>query len=349
MKDIDLQIKEAFIKNNDNIEIPVEYKQMINNTLENLPSKTNRKHSKIFNFIIGLIATIFSITGVCFATSAISEHIKQNINQGKISSNDYNQILNSGLDWDNDYENGFYFKMIENLENYQKYKNALNNLPDMSKEDFDNNFILIISSSFRRDPGQANLIIKDISSTEDTTNITLKQLENIEDYTKYNNDIIYAISSKENLKQNRKITIENFTITIPNMKPIKELPIDYTVEGAIKDGCIVAENGILKSNNIDKLDNLINLSYLDNENYVRIYNKVSDKIQIFDIMWIEGIYYLNWTTINNPEQGLQYHSFETLNKDEFELPENKTIIYGGFNKDFYSDDSTGFCILIIYE
>ena len=51
MKDIDLQIKEAFIKNNDNIEIPVEYKQMINNTLENLPSKTNRKHSKIFNLL----------------------------------------------------------------------------------------------------------------------------------------------------------------------------------------------------------------------------------------------------------------------------------------------------------
>ena len=178
MKDIDLQIKEAFIKNNDNIEIPVEYKQMINNTLENLPSKTNRKHSKIFNFIIGLIATIFSITGVCFATSAISEHIKQNINQGKISQDELNydytrELLNSGLNWEVQ-DDSFYYKVLTDIESYTKYKEIIKELPDEKQINFENSFIIVIYSlDYRGSDDENNLIINNITFNEKTTYISL--------------------------------------------------------------------------------------------------------------------------------------------------------------------------------
>lgn len=350
MKDIDLQIKEAFTKQNNNIEIPVEYKQMINNTLENLPSKTNRKHSKIFNFIIGLIATIFSITGVCFATSAISEHIKQNINQGKISNNELNyeqtrKLLNNNLEWEN--QNDFYFKSLTNSEDYAKYKEIIEELPEINKIDFNNNSVIVIYTlAYRKSADENNLIIDEITSNEETTYINLKPSNDAPSY----NNIIYAIIEKNLLKPNIEIQLNksNVDVVLPNLKPLSELDSSYDMDTAIKDGAVVVyydyDHGILKSNNLDKLDKLVNVNYSElkifktptKDDYIRIYEATPEGYaRIYDIIGLNGIYYMNWTGIsyNSSEELVDntifYECFEGILKQErIHYDEGKNYKYG---------------------
>lgn len=348
MDNLEYKIKNTLTED---INIPLRYNEMVCRTLNKINKKKNNIKEKALKFIISIITTIIGMSGVCFAISGIYNNI---IKQGKtfssglgeVTNNTTDSLLSSDMEWDKN--NAFYFKTIENIEEYSKYKSAVNELPNMVETDFETNFLLIITSIFPRNPDEKNLIVADISSNEETTFIKLKQEENA-DVTNFNN-IIYAILPKEELKPNIKIEIDHFNIHLPGYEDINNLPQDYTIDNAIKDGCLVLEKGILKSNNISTLDNLINASQNNEKNYIRIYDKVSNnEIQIIDIIYKEGLYYMNSSTISNMEREISFNSFETLSKGEIEENGNKMTIYSGMTKLYKSEESQGIPIVFINE
>ena len=65
--------------------------------------------------------------------------------------------------------------------------------------------------------------------------------------------------------------------------PIEKLPRDYTEDDAIKDGCLVIEQGIIQ--NIDVLDNFVDSfkNYYDTGIFLRIYLEDDNGITIMDV------------------------------------------------------------------
>ena len=212
----------------------------------------------------------------------------------------------------------------------------------MGKDDFENNCLLIVTSTLPRNPDERNLKIVDINANDETTFITLNQMDNSNN--NQINNIIYSIIPKELLRENIKLIIQHFNIYLPEFESINNLPTNYSIDDAIKDGCIVVEKSILKSNNLNLLNNLINATNEDKESYVRIYNKVADdEIKIIDIIYKDGLYYMNSCNISSLDRKIQYYSFETISKGSTD----NMIVYSGMTRLYDSQIRQGKSIVIL--
>lgn len=348
MSKIEKLIKESL---SEDILIPLKYDKMIYNTLDNINHYKTSLKDKIFKIIIGILTTILSMTGICFAVFETYNYILE-IQQGKTVSNGLGDIdevtreslLNNDMKWDK--ENAFYYKIIKNIEDYTKYKNKIEYLPHMQNEDFESESLLIMTSIFPRNPDENNLEIINITDNEDTTFIKLDQSENIkkEDF----NNVIYAIIPNKQLKENIEIEIEHFNIHLPGYENIQKIPTEYNIESAIKDGCLVLEKSKIKSNNIYSLDKLMNKP--NDNDCIRIYDKVSDDvISIIDIIYKDGLYYMNTCNISNPKREIEYNSFETIQRGELQENGSKMTIYSGMTQIYNSRFSQGIPIIIFSE
>lgn len=210
-------------------------KHCYKNTEYKLATKT------AFSFIFTMIITL----GVVYAGVFTYNNIVQKQTNTDFSANsdydDYNQ--------DMIYTNGLYYKKVINYNEYLVCKNRWNNLVEMSKEDFKNNFMIIIAGE---NYSTINLNIYEITANNDTTYIKLKKVES---------DTINTVVSTKipNELYRENISIEN-TPEIPDVlkyKDIKDLPKNYSVDEAIKDGCFVIKNNKLISNNQELMNKFV--------------------------------------------------------------------------------------------
>ena len=190
-------------------------------------------------FLVVILLTV----GMVYAGIATYNFIQTTTNTDfkKNSDYDYNQDMTC--------QNGIYYKKITNYDDYIICKNRWDDIVDMSQEDFNENFIIIIAGE---NYSTINLNIYEITADDNTTYIKLKKVE-----SDTINTVVSAKISNDLYREN--ISIEN-TPEIPNVSEhqnIEDLPQDYSKEQAIKDGCFVIENNKLISNNQELMDKFV--------------------------------------------------------------------------------------------
>jgi hypothetical protein len=215
-------------------------------------------------------------------------------------------------------------------------------LPNIEEINFDENFVVIIANENIRQMHEKDLTISDIVADDTTTHIIMKQKEN----PNYDNDnnIWYAIVDKSQLRDNADVEIEQHNISSEEFTKLEDLSYDYSKEEAIKDGCIVTENNKVISNNLELLDKFIEKTKNGETNFIRIYQKYNDEVQITDINFENGIYYVCTDVTRKKEQRedkYYYNSYTSLEKKE---GNSFLIQYSFINKD---NPSNGYPLLII--
>ena len=316
MIDIDNILENAkYIKES----IPDAIDDKINYTLKYKCVRKNKKSLKnIMQMITYLITFFIAGTGIVFASTQIyKQYIKK---QDEMQSSKlyelgdgitYNEIdlRLTDMTWNNEY--GLYFKAITNAENYEIYKVRIQELPDIQDINFNENFLLIITIEKIDEPHKKDLEIYDISTSENETQIVLKQKEN-PNYDD-NSNIYYAIIDKTLLKEKIDIKIQYPTISSEKFIDIEQIPKDYSTESAIKDGCIVIEKNKLLSNNINLLDNFVENA--DTNDFLRVYIKDEDgEIIIKDVKCINNIYYEKVVKLDDLTENISFNSYKDLHK-----------------------------------
>ena len=282
------------------------------------------KNNKVIKLLSIIILVSVCMSGVVFAGVVIyNQFIKQQdeVNsRGLFDTGDgittyETDLMANDMVWDS--EPRLYHKIITNMDDYSKYKSRVSQLPDMTENDFNESFLVIIANENIRQLHEQDLTIYNVLADETTIHITMKQKEN----PNYNNDnnIWYAIVDKSQLRDNVDVKIEQHNISSEQFVKLENLPKDYTIEQAVNDGCIVTENNKLVSNNLEVLDSFIEKTKNGERSFVRIYIKYKEEITIIDLLFENGIYYecTDSTRINTTKDiKYYYNSFTSIEKNE---------------------------------
>ena len=165
--------------------------------------------------------------------------------------------------------------------------------------------------------------ISNVYADETTTNIIMKQKENpnMNDTT----NVWYAIVDNSQLKDNVKITIEHKKFNNENVIEISKLPLDYSVNTAIEDGCFTLKNNKVVSSNEKQIDEFIEKTEKGERSFVRIYSNYDGDITITDVNFEDGIYYVDR---GSPNCEKKYHNtYKRLEKKEAQNGNYKDIVY----------------------
>lgn len=284
--------------------IPQQIEHRINYTL-----KTKQKNEiyykirKLVTTTITIMLVILGTSGLVYGLTTAYEYFTQKT-----------AVSNYGYDYkeDMEYMNRFYYKKINNFNDYLKYKEKMSNLIEMTEEDFKDNFLLIIIST---SPYMPSIYVSNIETAD---------------------NILYVEIDRDNEKERQKeilsVKISNELdrehINIDRMKkipksddyvPLEELPKDYSKEQAILDNCVVIHNSEVNSDNKLRIEEFVENTRNNKEDFiriVRIQDKIDYSMSIFDIQYIDNEYrvYLDQTRCNNEE--IQDYIYNTYSKIE---------------------------------
>ncbi len=298
----------------------------------------------IFKMVAAIIITFIGMTSIVVAgVNVYDEYIKK---KGETDTEEF-FITETGrfsTDFSNDMifvkETGLYYKIITNMMDYSSYKIKLQELPEMTEEDFKENFLIILANWGTRQPDESDLTISEIKADERTTYVTLRQKEK-PNYDK-TSMIIYAECHKSLLREKIEISIEKSNLQNPNFVNLESLPNDYSIEEALKDGCFVEENNRVLSKDKYAIDELIENSKKGVESCVRIYSKFNNYVRIIDLEFKNGIFIANGFTSEN--KNIYTKSFRYLTKSYY-----KNDIYTYGYNDIDSSDGAGILLEIYLD
>lgn len=316
--------------------------------LSQIMEDRNKNTSKFFDFlkiIATTIITLLGTTGIVFAGVQIyNEYIKR---KEEIASNEL-YLTEEGLfshdfaeNMTYDESSNLYYKIIDNIKEYNKYKNIVSELPEMFEEDFTNNYLIIVGNWGARNPHEADLMISKIDANEETTYIILKPKEN----PNYDKSVItlYAVVDNQSLRKNIKLIVENTEKMQENYLNLQQLQNNYSIEDALRDGCLVVKDYQIISENKNSLEELIENSKNNIESFIRIYSCNNNKARIIDLQYKDNIF---MAQVRSPENSDVYEfSFKYLTKKQ--LSRSNTYEYGYNNVDRSKD--AGYLLKICYD
>ena len=286
--------------------------------------------NKVLKVIIVILCITVSLTGITFAGVTIyNTFIKK---QDKIETRglfddgrgytDYEtDLMANDMTWQDDVR--LYYRTITNSNDYEKYKSRIPTFPEVSEINFDENFIVIIANENYRDYDEIDMEISNVYADETTTNIIMKQKENpnMNDTT----NVWYAIVDNSQLKNNVKITIEHKNFNNENVIEISKLPLNYSVNTAIEDGCFVLKNNKVVSSDEKQIDNFIQKTKKGESSFIRVYSNYEGEITITDVNFEDGIYYTNTIVLGTEKK---YHNtYKNLKRKEVRNGNYKDIEY----------------------
>ena len=258
--------------------------------------------NKISKVCVILICSIVLLTGIAYAGVVIyNEFIKK---QDEVQSRGLFDLgdgittyeidlMQNDMTWND--KSRLYHRLISNSADYEKYKSRVSELPDVTEINFDESFVVIIANENIRQMHEKDLTIYNVTADDNTTHIIMKQKEN-PNYDNENN-IWYAVIDKSLLRENADVTIEYKEIDTNGFTKVEELPKDYSVEQAIKDGCVVTENHKIISNNVDLLNKFVEDTEIGKKSFIRTYITGGDNQKeytyIQDVEYVNGIYYVS--------------------------------------------------------
>ena len=286
--------------------------------------------NKILKVVIVILCITVSLTGITFAGVTIyNTFIK---NQDKMETRglfddgrgyiDYEtNLMTNDMTWQDDVR--LYYRTITNSNDYEKYKSRIATFPEVSEINFDENFIVIIANENYRGFDEIDMEISNVYADETTTNIIMKQKENpnMNDTT----NVWYAIVDNSQLKDNVKITIEHKKFDNENVIEISKLPLDYSVDTAIEDGCFTLKNNKVVSSNEKQLDEFIEKTEKGERSFVRVYSNYDGNITITDVNFEDGIYYAD-RGCPNCEKNYR-NTYKKIEKKEAQNGNYKDIVY----------------------
>lgn len=286
--------------------------------------------NKVLKIVIVILCITVSLTGITFAGVTIyNTFIKK---QDKIETRglfddgrgytDYEtDLMANDMTWQDDVR--LYYRTITNFNDYEKYKSRIPTFPEVSEINFDENFIVIIANENYRDYDEIDMEISNVYSDETTTNIIMNQKENpnMNDTT----NVWYAIVDNSQLKNNVKITIEHKNFNNENVIEISKLPLNYSVNTAIEDGCFVLKNNKVVSSDEKQIDNFIEKTKKGESSFIRVYSNYEGEITITDVNFEDGIYYTNTIVLGTEKK---YHNtYKNLKREEVRNGNYKDIEY----------------------
>lgn len=273
--------------------------------------------NKIFKIISTAILTLLGTTSLVFASTKIyNEYIKA---QNKLQSTLIWQNGSGISDYETDLAqndmirsetSNLYHKIITNMEDYNRYKSRINELPEMSKDSFNENFLVIVASINYMELRDRDLTIVDVFADEATMHIILKQKEN-PDYNNCDN-IWYAIVDNSQLRDNVETEIDYEQIKKPDVVSLSDLPNEYSIEEAIKDGCVVEDKNMVLSDDVEAIDKFITKTETSENAFIRIYSKYNNTVRIVDVEYKDKMFILNWRTLGNEE--INVHAYKYVMK-----------------------------------
>lgn len=340
---IDIKIKNALSKN---IEEPYTYELLIKKALY---TQNKMTLYQIIKTIVTIILSLLLGTGTVFAGYTIyDKYIRKEeqvesrglFDDGSGITTYETDLMANDMTWHDDTR--LYHKIITNMEDYNKYKTRVSQFPDMTENDFNQSFIVILANENYREPQEKDMHIVDVSCDENTTYVTLKQKENpnYDDET----NIWYAVVDISQLRDNIEIEIKHKEIGNESFENINNITEDYSIEDAKKDGCIIIYND--ETEEKDKIDSFIEKTKNGQKAFIRIYNKKEDyydlnQLEIMDLQYENGIYYyakvLLYTdmNLNRQEIGKVYdYSLYDINIRRYNVDKDVLInIYGNKYKE----------------
>ena len=174
--------------------------------------------------------------------------------------------------------------------------------------------------------------ISNVYADETTTNIIMKQKGNPNMDDK--NNVWNAIVDNSQLRDNIKITIEHKTFNNENIIEMSKLPMDYSINTAIEDGCFVLKNNKVVSPNENQLDEFIEKTERGETSFIRVYNQFEEEIKITDVNFENGVFYVDKIVLG--EEKKYHNTYKKLEKQEFpngNYKDIKYLFYGGRNQD----------------
>ena len=187
------------------------------------------------------------------------------------NGSDYSKNLN--------YFNHMYYKKLDNYNDYINFKNIYSNITEMSEADFNDKFMII---TIVENTSMLKLTLKDVYVIDDTLYIGLIRVSNSEVFDESNNTICMIIDkslNRDNVEVFKTIENKNF---MTKYEDIKKLPLDYTIEQALNDGCLVTVNNTTENKELfnEFKENILNSS--DSE--IRMV-RFDDGIVIWDLKY----------------------------------------------------------------
>lgn len=287
---------------------------------------------KVSKIIVLLISISVLFTGITFGYIAYNNSIKKEekletrglFDDGRGISYYEIDLMANDMTWQDDVR--LYYRVLTNAEDYKKYKDRISEFPETDEIDFTNNFIVVVANENYRDFDEIDMEIVNIYSEDGITKIVMKQKENpnMED----NSNVWYAIVDKSELNDNVKIEVEYKKFYHQNIKELSEISENYSTDEAISDGCIVVEKNKIISKDKDAIDKFITSTENGEKAFIRVYNKYNNEIQIEDINFENGIYYIDTIEFQDGNLIRTYHStYKKLEKINTSDEKNTNIIY----------------------
>ena len=274
--------------------------------------------SQVASFIIVAIATV----SVVYAGSIVYEYLQ------KRSKPNYESNMNSYFEIS---DNEIYYKTIDNYEDYVTYKNKWNNIIEVTEEDFEKNFVIVIVATWR----MPDIAIKDIYNDDETLYIIVDndlttEAKEREEY------MVSSILPKKLKRDKIKVMINKKTIITNKYKRLEELPNEYTSAEAEKDGCIVVKDNVINIAGSTLINNF--MENPKNEKYIRIatYEDNEEFLTIYDVQYIDNEYilYIDYTrSKSSVSKGITYiGKFHNIDKKEITNGLNMIYLEDIFNK-----------------
>ena len=221
-----------------------------------------RKNTK--NTLLNKVAVFFIFTllmgSVVYAGTMVYQYFTQ-----KTSQADYIKDMNS---WFEINKQETFYKKISSYEEYLKYKEKWPTIIDMTKEEFEENFLIVVIVTWRM-PG---ISIANISADENTLYVELESNVTEEEIKKKE----YMVSAKVARELDREnISVKEIVKKIKSGKyeKLENLPSDYNLENAKQDECVIVNNNQISLEDEVKLDDFIENTKNGNEDYIRIFRK----------------------------------------------------------------------------
>lgn len=257
--------------------------------------ENNSKIRIIINFVIILIA----ITSVTYAGITAYKFIQRET-KTNFSNYEYNEDMK--------YYNGIYYKEITSYEMYLQDLKKWNELVEMTEEDFNNYFVLVLAGENYDTTG---LYISDITIDEENLYIDLKKKDNW--------DGSAVISTKIEKKLYRENIVIRNNPNVPDSSnkfvSIEEIPIGYTKQQAIQDGCFVIEYSKVISNDKEEFNRFIENANKGIDGFIRIYERdIIENSTIIDLECKNGK--INMSQCNKTQAGnyVVYNSGKNIRK-----------------------------------
>lgn len=244
------------------------------------------KNNSLVRIIMNFIIVIIAITGVTYAGVTAYRFIQRET-KTNFSNYDYNE--------DMQYYDGIYYKRITSYQTYLKDLKKWNELVEMTEDDFNNYFVVVVAGENYNTTG---LYISDITTDEENLYIDLNKKDKWDGST-----VISSKIEKDLYREN--IVIRN-NPNVPDTSNIfvsmEEIPIGYSKEQAIQDGCFVIEYNKVISNDKEQFNRFIENANKGIDGFIRIYDyNIIENVTIIDLECKNGK--INMSQCNKTQAG----------------------------------------------